>query len=68
MKFGVYLKNLREEQGLSQEALAKAIGVSRQSISKWEVGLNVPKVDKLLALSSVLQVDISELIAKYQEK
>lgn len=39
MKFGENLKLLRKESKLSQEKLAEKVGVSRQSVSKWECGL-----------------------------
>lgn len=58
MKFGDYLKSLRKKHNLSQGDLAKAIGVSRQSVSKWELGLNQPKLDKLLILSKLYNIDM----------
>ena len=57
---------LRRKNGLSQEQLAEKIGVSRQSISKWEGGLSTPELDKLKALSEFFQVSIDEL-TKEQE-
>ena len=36
MKFGENLKNIRKQKNISQEELAEKLGVSRQSISKWE--------------------------------
>ena len=38
MDIGEKIQKLRREKGLSQEALAEAVGVSRQSVSKWESG------------------------------
>lgn len=38
MDIGEKIQKLRREKGLSQEALAEALGVSRQSVSKWESG------------------------------
>lgn len=52
---------LRRKNGLSQEQLAEKLGVSRQSISKWEGGLSTPELDKLKALSECFQVSIDEL-------
>lgn len=40
MKFGENLKNLRKTKNFSQEKLAEKIGVSRQSVSKWECGVS----------------------------
>ncbi|MBQ8859549.1 MAG: helix-turn-helix transcriptional regulator [Clostridia bacterium] len=56
------LYTLRKSKGLSQEALAEAIGVSRQAISKWENGSAVPESDKLIALARYFAVSLDELI------
>ena len=40
MKFGDNLRNLRKSKKISQERLAEKVGVSRQSVSKWERGSN----------------------------
>lgn len=53
---------LRRKSGLSQEALAEKIGVSRQSISKWETGAATPELEKLKALCSCFGVTLDELI------
>lgn len=52
---------LRRKSGLSQEQLAKKIGVSRQAISKWEGGLSIPELEKIRALSEFFNVSIDEL-------
>ena len=41
----------RKKAGLSQEALAEKLGVSRQAISKWETGESVPELSKLVLLA-----------------
>lgn len=56
LSFGQRLKMLRREAELSQADLAEAIGVSVQSVSKWECDSNMPDVSMLLPLSSVLGV------------
>lgn len=50
------LVRLRKEKGLSQLQLAEEINVSRQAISRWEVGLAVPSREKLKALSELYHV------------
>jgi len=52
----------RKALGLSQEQLAEQIGVSRQSISKWETGQSTPDLDKLLALSRLFGVTTDTLL------
>lgn len=53
--------NLRKRRALSQEELAEALGVSRQTVSKWERGAAVPELDKLRALSELFGVSLDEL-------
>ncbi|MBE6115166.1 MAG: helix-turn-helix transcriptional regulator, partial [Erysipelotrichaceae bacterium] len=48
MSFGENLRMIRKEKGLSQEDLAELLEVSRQAISKWEMDMGYPEVEKLL--------------------
>jgi len=48
MTFGEKLTGLRKREGLSQEALAEQLGVSRQAVSRWEQGAALPDAAKLL--------------------
>lgn len=61
MTLGERLTQLRNQRGLSQEALAKAAGVSRQSVSKWENNVSVPELDQLIRLSTLLEISLDEL-------
>ena len=63
MSFADNLKQLRKEKQLSQEELAEILDVSRQAISKWEQGIGYPEVEKLLLLSSKLNVSLDSLMA-----
>ncbi len=56
------IRRLRREKGLTQEALAQAIGVSPQAISKWETGQTMPDITLLLPLSKVLGIGVNELL------
>ena len=47
---------LRKRAGWSQEELAEKMGVSRQSVSKWEGAQSMPDLDKILALSRIFGV------------
>ena len=53
---------LRKQQGWSQEQLAEQLGVSRQSVSKWESGLSIPDLDKIIKMSSIFGVSTDYLI------
>lgn len=57
------LVRLRKEKGLSQLQLAEEINVSRQAISRWEVGLAVPSREKLKALSELYHVSMDYLLS-----
>ena len=52
----------RKKLGLSQEELSEKLGVSRQSVSKWESGQAKPEVDKLVQMSQLFGISLDELI------
>ena len=62
MTLGERLIMLRSKAGLSQDDLAGRLGVSRQSVSKWENNVSVPDLDKLVKLSEVFGVSLDELV------
>ena len=56
------LYNLRKKNGLSQEALAEKLGISRQSISKWERAESSPDTDNLISLAKLYNISLDELL------
>lgn len=64
MTLGETIQYYRKRAGLSQEALAELAGVSRQAVSKWELGDATPEVDKLLALAKAFGVTTDELLSE----
>ncbi len=56
------LQQLRKENGYSQEVLAEKLGISRQSVSKWERAESSPEIDNLMALSKIYGLTIDELL------
>ena len=62
------IRRLRREKGLTQEALAQAMGVSPQAISKWETGQTMPDITLLLPLSKVLGIGVNELLGGDRRK
>ena len=61
MKFNEKLIKLRKEQGLSQEEFGEKLNVTRQTVSKWELGETTPEMSKLLEIANVFQVSVDEL-------
>ena len=62
MKLGEKIYNLRTAKNLSQGDLAEMLGVSRQSISKWENSSAMPDLEKIIKLSDIFEVSIDELV------
>lgn len=62
MIFADKLILLRKQQGWSQEQLAEKLGVSRQSVSKWEGALSIPDLDKIIKMSQIFGVSTDYLL------
>ena len=62
IKQGEYLKNLRNGKGISQDALGEALGISRQSVSKWEQGNSTPDIDNIGKLAEFYGVSIDSIV------
>lgn len=56
------LKKIRKEHNLSQEQLAERLGVSRQSVSKWESSQAYPEMDKMLQLCQMFNLNMDDLL------
>ncbi|MCK9525172.1 MAG: helix-turn-helix domain-containing protein [Limnochordia bacterium] len=61
-KFGLFLKELRKEKGLTQEQLAEVLGVSNRSISRWENGVNMPDFDLVMEMAKFFDIAVGELL------
>lgn len=68
MTFGDTLVKLRKQKNISQEVLAEIIGVTRQTISNWELNITVPDINDLKALAMALEVSYDELLGTYKKK
>lgn len=62
-KIGKFIADRRRAQGLTQEQLAERLGISKNAVSKWERGLNLPDVSLMQPLCGILQIDLNELFA-----
>lgn len=64
INFGANLETLRKSKKISQEELAELIGVSRQTIYKWEADICLPNLNKIEIILNVLNITIEELLYK----
>lgn len=62
MKLFEKIQVLRKKAGYSQEYLAEVCKVSRQSISKWEAGITLPEIEKILLLSNLFHISTDVLL------
>ncbi|MCI7472106.1 MAG: helix-turn-helix domain-containing protein [Clostridiales bacterium] len=62
MSFGMNLQFLRDRAGMTQEGLAEALQVSRQSVSKWESDTSFPEMEKLMVLCELFHTDLDTLL------
>lgn len=68
MKFNQKLVNLRTQKSWSQDELGKELKVTRQTISKWELGETTPSMRRLVQISDLFEVTLDELIKGEEDK
>lgn len=61
-KIGLFIKDLRQKNNMSQNALAEKIPINREAISKWENGRTIPDSSTLIRLSEIFKVSIDEIM------
>ena len=66
--FAQRLKQLRQEKGLSQDALGEIIGVSNHAVSTYETGKNYPEVKKFFVLAEYFEVSLDYLAGWSDER
>ena len=62
IKIGAFLKELRNDNNLTQEQLAEKFGVSQRSVSRWENGNTMPDISILIELADYYEIDLRELL------
>lgn len=67
MVFSKRIKQEREKRGWPQAELAEKLHVSRQSVSKWETGKNLPSIEVLINISDLFGITIDELLRSDKE-
>lgn len=68
MQLGEKIYHYRNKAGMTQEQLADALSVSRQSISKWESGASKPEISKLVALCELFHITMDELLREEMDE
>ena len=61
-KIGKFLKELRKENGITQEEFAEMLYVSGRTVSRWETGTNMPDISVLVDIAEIFDVSIPEII------
>lgn len=59
---GKTIKRLRKERGLSACDIYKPLGITNQALWRWETGTSLPTIDNLVALASVLNVKVDDIL------
>ena len=62
-KIGKFIAAMRRQQGLTQEQLGQALGVTNKTVSRWETGKYLPDISLLAPLSALLGITVNELLA-----
>lgn len=63
-----YLQQQRKNHGFTQEDLAQKLSISRQAVSKWETGNNIPDLNLLLSLSKLYKITVNDILEPKIEK
>lgn len=65
--FGARVRRYRKAAGYTQEALARVLGVSLFTVSRWERGENKPDIDGLYRIAAALNIQVSDLLPEASE-
>ncbi len=68
MTIGEQIQTIRISKGFTQEYLAELLKVSRQSVSKWELGQSIPDVEKIIRMSELFQISTDTLLLRSEEE
>ena len=67
MTFAEKLKSARKAAGMSQEALAEKLGVSRQAVTKWETDRGIPDIENMIVISNLFGITVDEFLSQEVE-
>lgn len=65
--FPMNLRRERKERGLTQDELARGIGVSRVTVSEWETNTRYPTLDRIYDIAKLLKIPVSTLVSDFQK-
>ena len=68
MKFGIRLRTLRKDKGMSQQTLADKVGMTREYVARLEGGLHDPPLSTVVKLAKALQVTLPEFLKSKSSK
>ena len=68
MSIGEQIQKMRIQRGLTQERIAEMLEVSRQSVSKWELGQAIPDVEKIITMSKLFDVSTYAILFNKSEE
>ena len=68
LNIGIKIKELRRRDGRTQEALAEALGVTNQAVSRWESGGSYPDMEIVPAIANYFHVSIDELFGYQNDR
>ena len=63
LNFAENFKNLRKQKGITQEKISEALGVSSQSVSRWELGICYPDIEMLPSIANYFGVSVDNLLS-----
>lgn len=66
--FPMNLRRERKERGLTQDELARGIGVSRVTVTEWETNTRYPTVDRIYDIAKFLEIPVSALVSDSQKR
>lgn len=61
-KFGKFIRELRQEKGITQKEMGEKLNITDKAISKWERGISFPDITMLNILAEFFKIDVSELL------
>ncbi|HEX3018183.1 MAG TPA: helix-turn-helix transcriptional regulator [Caproicibacter sp.] len=62
------LQTLRKQKGMTQESLAEKLGITRQAVANWEMGLSCPDLENLIQLSDLFHISLDDFVRDREQE